>query len=47
MLARQSQLEGIVAIGEPITIAISSPFFSTMVEIRETTDVEEIVYRLA
>ena len=33
MLARQSQLEGIVAGGEPITIAISSPFFRTMVEI--------------
>jgi hypothetical protein len=33
MLARQSQLDGIVGGGEPITIAISSPFFRTMVEI--------------
>jgi hypothetical protein len=33
MLARQSQLDGIIAGGEPITIAISSPFSRMMVEI--------------
>jgi len=31
MLARQSQLDGMLAGGEPMTIAISSPFVSTIV----------------
>ena len=32
MLARQSQLDGVLAGGEPMTIAISSPFVSTIVD---------------